>query len=201
MLNVIWIGLMVLSVICGVLTGRLDAVVHAVTESAKHAFEIALALTGVMTLWLGIMKVAEDAGLITLFSRLIAPIMRRLFPDVPADHPAMGAMAMNIAANMLGIGNAATPFGLKAMEHLQELNGESHTASNAMCMFLAINTSSVQLIPATAIALLAGAGASTPSDIIATALLATLCSTLVAIFLARWLQGWRYFAAKQEEQA
>lgn len=181
MLNIIWLSMMFIAVIVGVIEGRLDNVVHAVTESAKFGFEVALGLTAIMSLWLGIMSIASTSGLIKHLSRLLRPIMRRLFPDVPANDPAMGAMVMNISANMLGLANAATPFGLQAMKELQRLNTHVHTASNSMCMFLAINTSSVQLIPATAIAYLAANGSLHPSSVIFSTLIATLVSTTVAI--------------------
>ncbi|MCP0913748.1 MULTISPECIES: nucleoside recognition domain-containing protein [Legionella] len=185
MLNAIWLGMIFLSVIVGILQGRLDNVVNAVTDSAKLGFEIALGLAGIMTLWLGIMNVASESGLINILARWLRPIMKRLFPDVPAEHPAMGAMILNIAANMLGLANAATPFGLQAMKELQRLNTHINTATHSMCMFLAINTSSVQLIPATAIAFLAANGNLHPSNIIITSLLATSFSTLVAIVAAK----------------
>ena len=134
MLNAIWFGMMLVSVITGLVMGRLDAVVSAVTDSAKLGFEIALGLAGIMALWLGIMEIASQSGLINVFARIVRPIMRRLFPEVPDDHPAMGAMVMNISANMLGLANAATPFGLQAMKELQRLNTHVNTASNA-CAF------------------------------------------------------------------
>lgn len=181
MLNVIWLSMIFLSVIVGVIEGRIDNVVHAVTDSAKFGFEVAIGLTAIMSLWLGIMGVATSSGLVDRLARILHPVMRRLFPDVPVDDPAMGAMVMNIAANMLGLANAATPFGLQAMKELQRLNTHVHTASNAMCTFLAINTSSVQIIPATAIAYLAANGSLHPSSIIFSTLIATSVSTIVAI--------------------
>lgn len=181
MLNTIWMGLIFLSVFISFFTGKTDAVIAAVTSDAKFAFEMALGITGIMAFWLGIMKIAEDSGLVMLFARAIRPLLRFLFPDVPEEHPAMGSIVMNMAANMLGLVNAATPFGLKAMEELEQLNDRPGTATNAMCTFLAINTSSVQLIPTTAIAFLAAAGAKEPTAIIATTVLATLCSTVAAI--------------------
>ncbi len=181
MLNVIWLSMMFIAVIVGVIEGRIDNVVHAVTESAKFGFEVALGLTAIMSLWLGIMGIASESGLVRHLSRLLRPIMRRLFPDVPANDPAMGAMVLNIAANMLGLANAATPFGLQAMKELQRLNTHMHTASNSMCTFLAINTSSVQIIPATAIAYLAANGSLHPSSVIFSTLLATIVSTTVGI--------------------
>ncbi|STX29896.1 spore maturation protein A [Legionella beliardensis] len=187
MLNVIWLAMILTSVFVGVIQGRLDQVVQAVTDSAKLGFEIALGLAGIMAFWLGIMEIAAESGLINKFARLLKPIMRRLFPDVPAEHPAMGAMVMNIAANMLGLANAATPFGLKAMKELQRLNTRIDEATDAMCTFLAVNTSSVQLIPATAIAFLAANGSLHPSSVIISSLIATTCSTVVGIIAVKRL--------------
>jgi spore maturation protein A len=193
MLNIIWLGMLITAVIVGAVQGQLDAVVQAVTDSAKQGFDIALHLVGIMSLWLGIMNIASESGLVTRLARLMQPLMSRLFPDVPADHPAMGAMIMNISANVLGLANAATPFGLQAMKELQRLNQNAHAASNAMCTFLAINTSSVQLIPVTAIAYLSANGATHPTDIIFTALLATIASTVVAIIAVKTMERWRCF--------
>ena len=190
MLNIIWLGLIILSVIFGIINGRIPAVVSSVTDSAKFAFELALGLAGIMSLWLGIMQIAQEAGFVRSLARLIRPLMRRLFPDIPQEHPAMGAMVMNIAANMLGLGNAATPFGLKAMEELESLNARPGVASNAMCTFLAINTSSVQLIPTSAIAFLAAAGAAHPTDIIITTLVATTFSTIAGLVAVKTLERW-----------
>lgn len=181
MLNKIWLGMIFLAVIVGIAQGRIDNVVVAITDSAKLGFEVALGLTGILALWLGIMNIATESGLVKHFARALRPIMRRLFPEVPVEDPAMGAMLLNIAANMLGLGNAATPFGLQAMKELQRLNTHVHTASNSMCTFLAINTSSVQLIPATAIAFLAANGSLHPSSVILSTLIATSVSTIVAI--------------------
>ncbi len=189
MLNIIWLSLILGSVVLGIVNGTLDHVVVAVTESTKAAIEIAIGITGLMIFWLGLMRIAEKAGIISLFARLLRPILRYLFPSIPADHPAMGAMVMNMAANMLGLNNAATPFGLRAMESLQALNTDKKTATDAMCMFLAINTSSIQLIPATTIAFLAAAGSKQPTAIVFTGFLATLCSTIVAISLAKIFAG------------
>ena len=187
MLNIIWLGMIATSIVVGVVEGRIDEVARAVTESAKLGFEIALSLAGIMSLWLGIMSIATESGLVTLLGKFLRPILRRLFPDIPIEHPAMGAMTMNIAANMLGLANAATPFGLQAMKELQTLNEHAKIATNSMCIFLAINTSSVQLIPATAIAYLAANGSTNPSSIIISSLIATIISTIVAIVSVRQL--------------
>jgi spore maturation protein A len=141
-----------------------------------------------MALWLGLMKIAEEAGLVRIIGRMLKPIMTRLFPDVPPEHPAMGAMILNIAANMLGLGNAATPLGLKAMKELQTLNPKKDTATNAMCTFLAINTASVQLIPASTIALMVASGSKNPTVIIGTTLLATIISTTASIITVKILE-------------
>lgn len=198
MLNAIWAGMIILSVVVGVIQGRIDQVVQAVSASAKLGFEVALGLTSVMALWLGIMAIASASGLVAHLASALNPVMRRLFPDVPKDHPAMGAMVMNISANMLGLGNAATPFGLEAMKELDKLNKHATTASNAMCTFLAINTSSVQLVPATAIAFLAAHGNQHPSEVIFTALLATMASTFVAITAVKQLAKLPMFRIKTE---
>lgn len=187
MLNIIWLGMILISVLVGIIEGRIDEVVRAVTDSAKLGFEVAIGLTGIMTLWLGIMSIATESGLVSLLGNVLKPVLRRLFPDIPVDHPAMGAMVMNIAANMLGLANAATPFGLQAMKELQSLNDQVKIATNSMCTFLAINTSSVQLIPATAIAFLAANGSTNPSSVIFSSLIATSVSTLVAIVSVRQL--------------
>ncbi len=162
----------------------MDALSMAMVESASGAVTLAIGLVGVMTLFLGLMKVAEEGGMLTILARLIRPLMVRLFPEVPAEHPAMGAMILNISANALGLGNAATPFGIRAMQELDKLNLHKGTASNAMVLFLAINTSSVTLLPTGMIALRASAGSADPAGILPTTLFATACSTLVAIAAA-----------------
>ncbi len=189
MINVIWAALLIIGFVVGAATGNIDAVTNAVIDNAKTGVDLALGLIGVMTLWLGIMKIAEDSGLVEKLAKALRPLMVRLFPDVPPEHPAMGAMIMNIAANMLGLGNAATPLGLKAMQELQKLNDEKDTATNAMVTFLAINTSSVTLIPASTIAILAAAGATNPTEIIGPTLIATTVSTVVAIIASKTFQN------------
>ncbi|MEO6182700.1 MAG: nucleoside recognition domain-containing protein [Verrucomicrobiota bacterium] len=195
MLNHIWLGLILLAVLIGGFTGRMSQVSDASMSYAKDAVVLCLGLIGTMALWLGVMRLAERAGLVQLLARVLRPIMRWLFPDVPADHPAQGAMVMNIAANMIGVSNAATPLGIKAMKYLEKLNPHPGTASNAMCTFLTINTGSVQLVPATAIAMLASAGSKNPTAIISTAFLATLFATCAGIFAAKVMEKWRIFRA------
>jgi spore maturation protein A len=184
MLNTIWLLLLVVSVVVAVCTGHVKEVVASVTESATAAFRLALGFTGVMALWLGIMRIAQESGLLNRMTSLIRPVMGRLFPGIPEGHPAMSSMAMNIAANMFGLNNAATPLGIRAMEDLDTLNRRKGTATDAMCMFLAINTSSVQIVPAGAIALLAAGGSSDPTAIVFPALVATSVSTTVGIIAA-----------------
>ena len=166
----------------------MEALSSAMVESAGGAVELAIGLVGVMTLFLGLMKVAEAGGMLTILARLIRPLMVRLFPDVPADHPAMGAMILNLLANALGLGNAATPFGIRAMQELERLNPRPGTATNAMALFLAINTSSVTLLPTGVIALRAAAGSAEPAAILPTTLFATIGSTGVAIMAAKLYQ-------------
>lgn len=165
----------------------------AMIDSAGAAVDLAIGLVGVMALFLGLMKVAEAGGMLTILAKLIRPLMVRLFPDVPADHPAMGAMILNLAANALGLGNAATPFGIRAMQELDKLNPVKGEASNAMALFMAINTSSVTLLPTGVIALRAAAGSLEPAAILPTTLFATIGSTCIAIFAAKCYQ--RFFAA------
>lgn len=188
MLNYIWFGLMAVALVVAAFNGTVEAVTKGAVDSAKTAVEIAIGLVGVMTLWLGIMRIAEAAGLVSLLGRLLRPVLRWLFPEVPAGHPAAGSIVLSIAANMLGLNNAATPLGIKAMEELQALNDDKDTASNAMVTFMALNTSGVQLIPTTMIAVLAAAGSKNPTAIIGTALVATFIGTVAAVLAAKALQ-------------
>ncbi|MGZ5001891.1 MAG: nucleoside recognition domain-containing protein [Chthoniobacterales bacterium] len=189
MLNYIWLTFLLVAVIVGGFSGNLPAVTKGAFEAAEMAvMKIALPLVGIMAIWLGIMRLAERAGLVQIIARALSPIMRRLFPDVPRDHPAMGSMLMNIAANMLGLGNAATPLGLRAMADLERLNPRPGVATNAMCTFLAINTASVQLVPTTAIGLLAIAGSKNPTAVVPTAFLASACALTCGVLSARLLE-------------
>ena len=189
MLNLVWVVLLLAGVVCTTFTGRFDALNQGALNAAKSAvIDIALPLIGVMALWLGMMRLAERSGLIQLLGRIIRPVMCRLFPEIPAEHPAMGAMMMNISANMLGVSNAATPLGLKAMAHLETLNQKKGVATNAMCTFLALNTSSIQLVPATAINILAINGSRNPTAIVGSTLIATGTATIAAIFFVKVLE-------------
>ncbi len=187
-MNVVWAALLVIAVIVAGITGSMEAVTASAASSAKTAVELAIGLIGIMALWLGLMRIAEEAGLVRMLARLLRPVLVRLFPDVPAEHPAMGSMLANIAANMLGLGNSATALGLKAMKDLQGLNRDKESASNAMATFLAINTSSVTIVPATVIAIRVSAGATQPAEIIGPTILATAISTAVAITASKLLQ-------------
>ena len=201
MLNYIWLGLMVCAVVIGGWNGQLKEVADKALEMANTAVVgIALALVGVMALWLGIMRLAERAGLVALLARALRPLMRRIFPEVPPEHPAMGSMLMNIAANMLGLGNAATPLGLRAMKDLESLNPRPGTATNAMCTFLAINTSGIQLIPVTAIAILAANKSTNPTAIVGTSIICTACAAVSGVAMAKFLStlpGFRQTAVSE----
>ena len=188
MLNYIWLGLVLAAVILGGLAGKMKELTDGAFDSSKTAVTIAIGLIGVMSLWLGIMRLAERSGLVQVIARGLRPLTAKLFPDVPSEHPAIGSIVMTIAANMLGLSNAATPLGLKAMSHLDSLNPRPGTATNAMCTFLAISTSSVQLIPATAIAILSSAGSANPSAIIGTSLIATSCAAFAGIVSVKLLE-------------
>jgi spore maturation protein A len=188
MLNYIWFGLMAVSLLIAAFNGTAEAVTKAAVDSASTAVTIAIGLVGVMTLWLGMMKIAEAAGLVAMLGRALRPALRWMFPEVPAEHPAAGAIVLAIAANMLGLNNAATPLGIKAMEDLQELSGDKETATNPMVTFMAMTTSGVQLIPSSMIALLAASGSTSPTAIIAPGLVATFIGTVAAVVAAKLLQ-------------
>jgi spore maturation protein SpmA len=190
MLNLIWLGLLLIGVLVAGIMGQLAAINQGALNAAKSAvMDVALPLCGAMTLWLGMVRLAEKAGLIQRIARFIRPVLVRLFSDVPPDHPAMGSIVMNMAANMLGVSNAATPLGLRAMSQLNELNTKPGVATNAMCTFLAINTSSIQLVPATAINILAINGSKNPTGIVGSTLIATFFATVSAIITVKFLQG------------
>lgn len=187
-LNYIWIAFFLIAfvvaigkLVIGGDTAVFTEIINASFASAKTGFEISLGLTGILSLWLGIMKIGEKGGVIQAFARLAAPVFSKLFPDIPRDHPVTGSIFMNLSANLLGLDNAATPMGLKAMQQLQELNPNKESASNSMVMFLCINTSGLTLIPITIMMYRAQLGAANPSDVFLPIMLATFTSTLVAI--------------------
>ena len=195
MLNLIWIGFFVIAFftacVQALFFGHDDifaAIIRAMFDSSKAAFEISLGLTGVMTLWLGIMKIGENAGFMAALARMLGPLFARIFPAIPPEHPALGAMTMNIAANMLGLDNAATPMGLKAMQELQTLNPSKDTASNAQILFLVINTASVTLFPVTVFAYRVQLGAADPTDVFIPILIATYISTLFGFIAVALVQ-------------
>ncbi len=194
-LNYIWIAFFVVAFFLGLFrlfvfgdTGIFSAMMNSTFEMARTGFEISLGLTGVMTLWMGLMRVGERGGIVTLMSRAVGPLFRRLFPEIPKDHPAAGSIMMNIAANLLGLDNAATPLGLKAMTQLQEINPEKDTASNAMIMFLVLNASGLTLIPVSIMVFRTQLGAADPSDVFLPILLATFCSTLAGLISVALMQ-------------
>ncbi len=197
MLNYIWLGLIIVAVVLGGINGKIENVTKAAIDAAGSAVTIAIGLVGVMALWLGIMRIADQSGLMSLLARAIAPVMRRLFSEVPPDHPAMGSMLMNIAANMLGLSNAATPLGLKAMEDLEKLNRAPGVATNAMCLFLTINTAGLQLIPASMISLMASAGSKDPTAIIGTTVASTCIALVSGVTVAKLLEGVRIFSVSR----
>ena len=202
MLNYIWFGLMAIALVVAAVNGTAEAVTKGAVDSAKTAVEIAIGLVGVMTLWLGMMRIAEAAGLVALLGRLLRPVMKWLFPGVPAEHPAAGAIVLSVAANMLGLNNAATPLSIKAMEELQTLNPRKDTATNAMVTFMALTTSGVQLIPASMLGILAAAGSKNPTAIIGTTLVATFIGTVAALATAKILERfWREDEPQQQEVA
>lgn len=189
MVNVIWVGMLLIGIIVAAINGNIEAVTTAALKGAQTAVDFALGLIAIMAFWLGIMKVAEEAGLVRLLSRLMKPLTAFLFPSVPKDHPAMGAIIMNLSANLLGLGNAATPMGLIAMKELQKLNrANPSTANDAMCTFLALNTSCITIIPATVIGIRIKAGSANPTEIVGTTVFATAVAMTVAIIVDRMLR-------------
>lgn len=180
--------MIIVSACAAVVNGRVELMINQIPVNANRAIEISISLIGVMAFWLGLMKVAEDSGLVTRLARALQPLLTRLFPDVPKDHPAMGAISFSLVSNMLGLNNASVPISIRAMQALQRLNPDPARASNAMCLFLVITSSSVQLLPTTAIAALTQAGSLDPTKIVATTLLATICSTVGSIVACLLLQ-------------
>ncbi|AST92298.1 nucleoside recognition domain-containing protein [Sutcliffiella cohnii] len=186
MINIIWVLMTVVGIVFAMFNGTMAQVNEAVFQGAKEAVTICIGFISILVFWLGLMRIAQDAGLLEKLALLFKPIVKRLFPEVPSDHPAMGYMLSNMIANLFGLGNAATPMGIKAMEQLKVLNGGSVEASRSMITFLVINTSSLTLIPTTVIAIRMTYDSAAPTEIVGTTLLATLCSTLAAIGIDRF---------------
>ncbi|TZE82132.1 nucleoside recognition domain-containing protein [Calorimonas adulescens] len=183
MINYFWFTLIGISAIVGVLTGRIDQLNQAIMNGAKDAVEISIGLIGIMGLWLGIMRIAEHSGLINLLSRALYPVLKPLFKELPEDNMAMGAMIMNLSANTLGLGNAATPMGIKAMEELQRLNPDKESASDAMCMFLVLNTECVQFMPTTMIAIRAVEGSKDPAAIVLPIMISSITAAAMSVIV------------------
>lgn len=182
MVNLIWLLLIVCGILYAGMTGNIEVVTGSAISAAEDAVNIAIKLTGVMCLWLGIMKIAERSGIIRCIAYILSPVIRIIFPDVPKNHPALGAIIMTLSANMLGMGNAVTPLGIKAMQELQKLNAHKHAASPSMCTLLALCTTGFTLVPATIIGLRSAAGSENASEIIGSTILVSLFATLVVLF-------------------
>lgn len=191
MINYIWFFMILAGVITAASKGEIHLITEGVVKGSEQAVIVAAGLIGIISFWSGMMKIAQDAGLIRALARLMGPVAKKLFPDVPQDHPAMGAVLLSMSANFLGLGNACTPLGLKAMEHLQELNSNKNTASDAMCTFMAITASSLTVIPSTIIALRSAHGSTNPTEIIGPIIVATSLTTITAIGVDRLLRRFR----------
>ena len=187
-MNYIWFFIILISIISAIYTGKVDALVNSIMTGAQKSVEVALYLAGIMAFWLGIMKIAEQSGLVSKIAHLLTPIAKKLFPSVPKYKPAIGDIAMNFTANAFGLANAATPIGIKAMTELQKLNKNKESASNDMCTLLAMNTAGWQIVPATVIAVLAANGAKNPSDIIIPTLIVTTIAFVSAIIGVKFLE-------------
>ncbi len=196
-MNYIFYFLIVISIIIGAINGRLNDVVNSILTGAELSVKVAFSLIGIMAFWLGMMKIAEKSGLVEIFAKIIRPITKRLFNEIPEDSPAVGDIAMNFSANALGLTNAATPIGIKAMKELQEENKDKKSASNSMCMLLAMNTAGFQLIPATVIAVLISVGSKNPTEIITPTLIVTSIAFISAIVIAKIFQ--KYWAKQEDE--
>ena len=188
MINYIWFFLILAGVITAASKGQINLVTEGILKGSEQAVLVSAGLIGIISFWSGMMKIAQDAGLMETVARIMGPIAKRLFPDVPPQHPAMGSLLLAMSANLLGLGNACTPLGLKAMGDLQDLNRDRTTASNAMCTFMAVTSSSLTVIPTTIIALRMTHGSLVPTDIIGPIVVATSCSTVVTVILDRILR-------------
>lgn len=188
MVNLIWLIFIVTGFIYAAINGDIDAISRAVFDGAKTGVTVCLGLISILVFWLGMMRIAEKAGLLSGLARMLRPVIRWLFPGIPRDHPAIGYIISNLSANMLGLGNAATPMGIKAMQELQKLNSNKEEATPAMCTLLALNTSGITLIPTTLIAIRINFESANPAEIVGTTLLATLIATSAAVVLDRWFR-------------
>lgn len=200
MLNYVWLGLMLIAILVGAMNGKLPEVTKAAFEMAEVSVKIAFGLIGIMALWLGILKIAEESGMDKILAKLIKPISKRLFPDIPSDHPAIASILLNLSANWLGLSNAATPFGLKAMEELQKLNEKKEVASNSMVTFLALNTAAITFIPATILGVRISLNSQNPQEIIGTTIFAGACATTMAIISAKILEKLPVFKKDVREE-
>ncbi|MTT31238.1 spore maturation protein [Terrilactibacillus sp. BCM23-1] len=186
MVNIIWVAMLVVGIVYAACNGTMDKVNQAVFNSAEEGVTLCLGLISILVFWLGMMRIAEKSGLLTKFSSLFRPILSKLFPDVPTKHPAMGYIVSNTIANMFGLGNAATPLGIKAMEQLKKLNGNKNVASRSMITFLALNTSGLTLVPTTVIAIRMKYHSAAPTEIVGVTILVTICTTTAAVLIDRF---------------
>ena len=201
MLNWIWFGMMILSVVSALVLGRLDATTKGALDAARASvMDVMLPQIGFIAVWMGIMRLVEKSGMIRVISKALSPVLRLVFPGIPAGHPALGAIALNLGANMLGAGNAATPAGLRAMTHMQSLNPHKHVATNEMCMLLALSTAVITLIPASTIRLLDAAHSTRATAVVLPAFLTTLCASLVALMACKLLQRYTVYQPQPGEQ-
>ncbi|HEX6923496.1 MAG TPA: nucleoside recognition domain-containing protein [Bacillales bacterium] len=185
MVNFIWMAMLVVGIVFAAVNGKMEAVNEAIFEGAKQGVVVSFGLISILVFWLGLMKIAQNAGLLDMLAERFRPLVGRLFPEVPSDHPAMGYILSNMIANFFGLGNAATPMGIKAMEELKELNGGKDSASRSMITLLAINTSSLTIVPTTIIAIRMEYESAAPTEIVGTTIAATACSTIAAILIDR----------------
>ncbi|SES81503.1 spore maturation protein A [Oceanobacillus limi] len=186
MVNIIWACMAIIGILYAMINGTMDQVNEAIFESADEAVSLTIGLISVLVFWLGIMKIAEEAGILRVLAKIFRPIIIKIFPEIPKDHPAMGYILSNITANIFGLGNAATPMGIKAMEQMKELNGGSDSASRSMITFLALNTSSLTLIPTTVIAIRMQFNSLSPTEIVGTTIIATTVSSICALLIDRF---------------
>ncbi len=188
MINRIWFLMIASGIVVAGLNGRIDVITEAIVKGAEQAVTIAIGLAGLIAFWSGMMEIAQQSGLTALLAKLMRPLGKRLFPDVPPDHPAMGAVLLAMSANLLGLGNACTPLGIKAMEELQKLNRTKHTVSNSISTFLVLTASSLTIIPGTIIALRAAQGSAAPAEVVGPIIFATTCSSAAAVIFDRILR-------------